>query len=106
MLPAGDLFVESISRAGRGHHLSVPLHAVVGYESPTTDSAGRQLIFHQPDGVLGGQPGGVVSDEGHAVAFCVVSIRVCSLPEPASALVDVPIRTSNEASGERVSRSF
>lgn len=99
VFPAFDLIIERISRTGSVHHLSVPLHLVVGNQSPSADSAGCQLIPHQPHGMLGGQTGHVVSDEGDAVAYGVVSEGVGSLPSPASALVDVPVRACDEASG-------
>lgn len=102
VFPSSDLIIESLSRTGRVHHLSVPLQGEVGHQSPTTDSAGRQLIPHQPHGMLGRQTGGVVSDEGNPVADGVVSQGVCSLPEPASALVDVPVRARHEALGRHL----
>lgn len=49
--------------------------------------------------MLGGQAGHVVSDEGDAVAYGVVSEGVGPSPAPAPALVDVPVRTCDEASG-------
>lgn len=101
VFPASDLIIESISGAGSVHHLSVPLQGEVGYQSPATDSAGCQLIPHQPHGMLGGQIDDVVSDEGNAVAYGVVPKGVGSLPEPASALVDVPVRACDEALGAR-----
>lgn len=99
VIPAFDLIIESISRTESVHHLSVPLHLVVGNQSPSADSAGCQLIPHQPHGMLGGQIGHVVSNEGDTVAYGVVSEGVGSLPSPTSALVDVPVRACDEASG-------
>ncbi len=101
VFPASDLIIESISGAGSAHHLSVPLQDEVGHQPPAADSAGRQLISHQPHGMLGGQIGDVVSDEGNAIAFGVVPVGVGSLPEPASALVDVPVSACDEAFGAR-----
>lgn len=77
----------------------MPLQGEVGFQSATTDSAGGQLISHKPHGMLGRQSGGVVSDEGDAETYAVVSEGVSSSPVPASALVDVPVRAGNEASG-------
>lgn len=99
VFPASDLIIESIPGTGSVHHLSVPLQGEVSYQSPTTDSAGCQLISHEPHGILGRQTGHVVSDEGNTVASGVVSEGVGSLPVPASALVDVPIRACDEAFG-------
>lgn len=99
VFPAFDLIIESVSWAGSVHHLPVPMQGEVGNQSPTADSARCQLISHQPHGMLGGQMGGVVSDEGNAVAYGIVSEGVCSSPVPAPALVDVSIRTCDKASG-------
>lgn len=99
VFPASDLIVQSISGTGSAHHLSVPLQGEVGNQSPAINGAGCQLISHQPHGMLGGQAGHVVSDEGNAVAYGVVSEGVGSLPEPAAALVDVPVRAYDEALG-------
>lgn len=49
--------------------------------------------------MLGGQTVDVVSDEGNAIAYGVVSEGVGSLPVPASALVEVPVRACDEALG-------
>ncbi|MEQ2205337.1 hypothetical protein XENOCAPTIV_019388, partial [Xenoophorus captivus] len=70
---------------------------VGGHQSPSAYCAGRQLISHQPHGVLRRKTGCVISNKGHAIAFGVVSGCVGSLPEPASALVDVPVISSNKA---------
>lgn len=97
VLPASDLIIERVARTGSGHHLSVALQDEVGDQSPAADGAGRQLIPHQPHGVLGGQPDGVVPDEGNPVAHRVVSQGVGPLPQPAPALVDVPVGACDEA---------
>lgn len=99
MFPAFDFFIERISRTGSVHHLSVPLHGVVGFQSPPTDSAGCQLLSHQLHGMLGGQPGHVVSNERNTIAYGVVSEGVGSLSVPASALVDVPVGACDKALG-------
>ncbi|TNN57836.1 hypothetical protein EYF80_031918 [Liparis tanakae] len=92
--PRGD---ESVAGTGSAHHLSVALQHEVGDQSPAADGAGRQLIPHQPHGMLGGNRGAVVADEGNPVAHGVVSQGVGPLPEPAAALVDVPVGARDEA---------
>lgn len=99
VFPCRDLLVEDVPGAFCAHHLSVPLQDVGGHKLPTCHGTGRQLIPHQCHGVLAGQGGGVVSDEGDAVALGVVAPGVGPLPLPPTALVDVSIRAGHEASG-------
>lgn len=101
VFPASDLIIESISGTRSVYHLSVPLQGEVGYQPPTSHSAGCQLISHQPHGMLGGQTGHVVSDERNTIAYGVVTQGVGSLPVPASALVDVAVRACDKALGAR-----
>lgn len=76
--------------------MSVPLQREVCHKLPATDSTECQLISHQLHGMLRGQPGHVVSNEGNAITSGIVSKGVGSLPVPASALIDVPIRTCDK----------
>ena len=96
MLPACDLVVESVSGTGSVHHLPVALQGEVGLQSSSTHSVGRQLIPHQPHCMLGGQPAGVISDEGDPESDRVVTQSVGPSLQPASALVDVPVRASHK----------
>lgn len=100
MVPAFYLGVEGVSWASCADCISVPLQDVGRHQSPSVYSTGRQLISHQPHGVLRRKTGVVVTNKGHAVAFGVVSVCVGSLIEPAPAFVDVSISASNKASKE------
>jgi len=97
VFPASDLLVERVAGTGSAHHLPVALQHEVGDQSPAADGAGRQPIPHQPHGMLGGNRGAVVADEGNPVAHGVVPQGVGPLPEPAPALVDVPVGAGDEA---------
>lgn len=99
VFPAFDLVVEGVPGAAGAVHLSVALQDVGGPQAAGADGAGGQLVPHHGHGLLGGQPGGEVADVGDAVAHGVVPVGVGPYPVPASTLVDVAVRTGDEAAG-------
>lgn len=99
MFPGFDLVIEGISWTRSVHHLPVPLQGEVGLQTPTTDCTRSQVVSNKTHGMLRWQTARVVTNEGDAIAYRVVSEGVGSLPEPASPLVDVPIRACDKALG-------
>lgn len=97
MFPGFDLVIEGISWTRSVHHLPVPLQGEVGLQTPTTDCTRGQVVSNKIHGMLRWQTACVVSNKGDAIAYRVVSEGVGSLPEPASALVDVSVRACNKA---------
>ena len=90
----------------------MPVDGVVGGQSPLIHSTLDQMVSHQLQGVAAGNRGRVVTDEGHPIAYGVVTPGVAATVKPASALVDVPVGAYHEAArgggavpSQRVNRS-
>lgn len=93
--------VEGIPRAGGVDQLTVAVHDVTRRQVAVAHSACGQPLSHQLQGALRWQAAGKVADYGNAIALRVVAQGVGTLPRPATALVDVAIRSGHKAGVQR-----
>lgn len=97
VFPALDLIIEGVSWTRSVHHLPVALQSEVGLQVPTANCTHRKVIPDQAHHILWWQTIAVVSNEGDTEAYGVMAEGVGSLPEPASALIQVAIGACNKA---------
>lgn len=100
-LPCLDITVEGISWAVCGSCLPVSIQGVRWRQSTSVHSTACEIVPHHVSRTAGGEGGGIISNEGDAIASGVVPVSVGTHPIPTAAFVQVSIRACNKTSGGR-----